>query len=287
MKSAAIYSRSSMGDHDRQREELHAKFGEMHGIVAEYQDNGPGSSALKLLVSAERTKPKLRLASLGSVKIIHGANDGIFNIVGASVASVRASLVDAFNIPDDAVAFVNGELILADHRLEANDTLEFVKQRGCKGVGDQVWTEEEFCKFFKITPEDLRAWIAQGLTVKRCLDGSVRITETAMDEFNRGRVIEAPLVSDLPKEVSTEEAATILGLSKDTVLKLRAAGLLEFRNAAPPGSSRPVYRFLLESVVRLRTSYETDEPTPKMPREPRRGRVTPQSKKYKHVKLED
>jgi hypothetical protein len=233
------------------------------------------------------TSRPVRPTSCGPVKIIHGANDGIFNVGGASVASVRASLVDAFNIPGEALAFVNGEVVRHDFRVRGNDTLEFVKQWGVKGVGDQVWTEEEFCQFFKITPEDLRAWIAQGLTVKRCLDGSIRITETAMDEFNRGRVIEAPLVSDLPREVSTEEAATILGLSKDTVLKLRAAGLLEFRNAAPPGSSRPVYRFLLESVVRLRTSYETDEPTPRLPKEPPRRRLRSGEKKYKHVKLDD
>lgn len=221
------------------------------------------------------------------VKIIHAANDGNFSVVGACVASIRASLVDAFNIPTDALSFVNGEQVGGDFRLRGDDSLEFVKQQGRKGVGDQVWTEEEFCHFFKITPEDLQAWIAQGLKVSRCLDGSIRITETAMDEFNRGRVIEAALVSDLPKEVSTEEAAAILGLSKDTVLKLRAAGLLEFRNAAPPGSSRPVYRFLLEAVVRLRTSYETDEPTPRLPKEPLRRRIRSGEKKYKHVKLDD
>lgn len=42
------------------------------------------------------------------------------------------------------------------------------------------------------------------------------------------------IMAELPKEVTTEEAATILGQSKDTVLKFREAGLLEFRNAAPP-----------------------------------------------------
>ena len=221
-------------------------------------------------------------ASCGSVKIIHGANDDIFNVAGVSVASVRASLRDAFNIPDEAVAFVNGESVPPAYRLQANDTLEFVKQWGRKGVGERVWTGEEFCQFFKISMEDLQAWIAQGLKVKRCLDGSIRITETSVDEFSRGKVLEAPIVSDLPKEVSTEEAATILGLSKDTVLKLRAAGQLEFRNAAPPGSSRPVYRFLLESVVRLRTSYETDEPTPEMPRQPIR-RAVKGKRKYKYI----
>lgn len=216
------------------------------------------------------------------VKIIHGANDGVFPVSGNSVATVRESLVDAFNIPGEALAFVNGEQTNDEFRLRGNDTLEFVKQAGRKGVGDRVWTGEEFCQFFKISTEDMQAWIAQGLKVKRCLNGSVRITESAMDEFNRGRVPEAPLTSELPKEVSTEEAATILGVSKDTVLKLRAAGLLEFRNAAPPGSSRPVYRFPLESVVRLRTDYDTDDPTPAMPREQPR-RAAGGKRLYKHI----
>ena len=90
-----------------------------------------------------------------------------------------------------------------------------------------------------------------------------------------------------PQEVGTAEAAEILGVSKDTVLKLKAAGLLEYRNMAPPDSSRPVFAFTLRSVMELRTSYEREEPTPPMPSEPQRRRVAPQSKKYKHVKLED
>ena len=218
----------------------------------------------------------------GPVKVIHGANDGSFAVAGAAVASVRASLVDSFNIPDDAEALVNGVAVLPAYRLNPHDTLEFVKRQGWKGVGDRVWTGEEFCQFFKIGPDDLREWIAQGLKVQRCLDGSVRITETAVDEFGRGRMPEATITKELPKEVSTEEAAAILGVSKDTVLKLRAEGLLEFRNAAPPGSSRPVYRYPLESVVRLRTAYETDEPTPAMPLEQPR-RVAKGKRLYKYI----
>lgn len=222
----------------------------------------------------------------GRVKVIHGANDDTFeNLVGVSVASVQASLVDAFNVPADAVAFVNGQSVDASYRLLDNDTLEFVKQQGRKSVGSQVWTDEEFCKFFQITRETLQAWIAQGLKVKSCLDSSIRITETAVDEFFGGKVIEAPVLSDVPKEVSTEEAAQILGQSKDTVLKLRATGLLQYRNAAPPGSSRPIYRFLLESVMKLRTSYGTDEPTPESPREPQRRAATGK-RKYKYIDYE-
>lgn len=78
----------------------------------------------------------LRLTSSGFVKIIHGANDGIFTVVGASVSRIRWSLGDAFNIPDEAIAFVNGEQVRGDFRLQANFTLEFVKQWGRKGATD-------------------------------------------------------------------------------------------------------------------------------------------------------
>jgi len=87
---------------------------------------------------------------------------------------------------------------------------------------------------------------------------------------------------NLPKEVGTAEAAQILGVTKDTVLKFRTAGLLKYRNAAPPGSSRPVYRFLLESVLELRTCYETEEPTAQLTREPHR-RQEKGKRKYKYI----
>lgn len=89
-----------------------------------------------------------------------------------------------------------------------------------------------------------------------------------------------------PQEVGTAGAAEILGVSKDTVLKLKGAGLLEYRNTAPPGSSRPVYAFTLRSVMELRTSYERDEPEVRRPVEPLRRRVKGQ-RKYKHLDTGD
>lgn len=74
-----------------------------------------------------------RLEAAGKVKVIHGANDDEFEIAGACVSQVRANLVDAFNIPGDALAFVNGEQVDASYKLKENDTLEFVKQAGVKG----------------------------------------------------------------------------------------------------------------------------------------------------------
>jgi excisionase family DNA binding protein len=90
----------------------------------------------------------------------------------------------------------------------------------------------------------------------------------------------------LPKEISTAEAAKILGVSKDTVLKLKQAGLLEYRTAGPPGSSRVVYRFLLASVMEFRTSYQADVPIPQIPSQPSRRQVRGRQQVFKHLRLE-
>lgn len=55
MKKAAIYTRSSTGDGDRQREEVHAKLGKEYEIVAEYSDLSPGSTDVKELFDAIAT----------------------------------------------------------------------------------------------------------------------------------------------------------------------------------------------------------------------------------------
>lgn len=113
------------------------------------------------------------------------------------------------------------------HILAAGEELLFAVEKGHKGVGSQVWTGEEFCKLFKITREDLDAWIAQGLKAKRVLDGSLRITETAVDDFFRGRVIESPYLS-------TDEAAAYCNVSKDAFY-----GRVERRKIEPlPGSGK-------------------------------------------------
>lgn len=91
----------------------------------------------------------------------------------------------------------------------------------------------------------------------------------------------------LPEEVSTAQAARILGVSKDTVLKLKAAGLLEYRNLAPPTSIRGVFRFLLASVLELRSNYQTDFPAPPSLPQPQRRRVRQsQEPKYKHLRVD-
>jgi hypothetical protein len=62
----------------------------------------------------------------------------------------------------------------------------------------------------------------------------------------------------LPREVSTAEAAKVLGVSKDTVLKLKSVGLLEYRSTGSPDSCRPVFAFTFRSVLELRTKVSSD-----------------------------
>jgi hypothetical protein len=77
---------------------------------------------------------------------------------------------------------------------------------------------------------------------------------------------------ELPDEVSTQEAAEILGCCKHTVLQYLDEGLLEWGNAAPPSSERPVYRITLRSVLELRLGYRWGSPHPPQPINPTQNR---------------
>jgi hypothetical protein len=67
---------------------------------------------------------------------------------------------------------------------------------------------------------------------------------------------------NLPEEVNSQQAARILGCCKHTVLQYLEAGLLEWRNTAPPCSNRPVYRFTLRSILELRLGYHRGSAKP-------------------------
>jgi hypothetical protein len=171
--------------------------------------------------------------------VTHGANEGFFPVAGEPVAAVRRGLATAFGIPDDALPMIGGRVVGPDHRLAPGEELLFAKEKGRKGVGSQVWTDEELCTFFKITREQLDAWIGQGLKAKPVLDGSLRITETAVDEFFRGRVIESPYLS-------TDEAAAYCNVSKDAFY-----GRVERRKIEPLSGSGKENRFTREQCDKM------------------------------------
>ena len=86
---------------------------------------------------------------------------------------------------------------------------------------------------------------------------------------------------ELPPEVSLSEAAEVLGVDKKTVIKYLRGGLLEWRNIAPPTSSRPTFRIKLESVLNLRTHYSTG---PEIEQAKRR-RVVPKRYESRYVHI--
>lgn len=94
------------------------------------------------------------MADRCSVKVIHGINDGTFALEGFSVASVSSSLIDAFNIPVDAIAFVNGTRVDMSCTLARNDTLEFCKPTGRKGIW-RMFTRAEILREYTGHPADI------------------------------------------------------------------------------------------------------------------------------------
>jgi hypothetical protein len=91
---------------------------------------------------------------------------------------------------------------------------------------------------------------------------------------------------NLPEEVTTQQAA-ILGCCKHTVLHYLEQWLLEWRNASPPCSPRPVYRLTLRSVLALRLGYQRGSPPPLQPVAPKKERrkaAAPPDYTPKHVR---
>ena len=61
------------------------------------------------------------------VRVVHGANETGLDVAGNSVSVVRRQLRDQFNIPDDAIAIVNGTTVDDGYILGEDDNLEFIR----------------------------------------------------------------------------------------------------------------------------------------------------------------
>jgi len=69
------------------------------------------------------------------VRVVHGANEQYFDISGKTVGSIRKSLKEVFNIPNDATPLVSGKEVNDDFIVEGGNLLEFLKVSGVKGQG--------------------------------------------------------------------------------------------------------------------------------------------------------
>jgi hypothetical protein len=79
---------------------------------------------------------------------------------------------------------------------------------------------------------------------------------------------------NLPREVTTREAAQILGCDPKIVTKYIRHGDLEWRDIAAPDSSRPNYRITIASVLKMRQSYRRSFPQVSGERQQPQRRVT-------------
>jgi hypothetical protein len=88
-----------------------------------------------------------------------------------------------------------------------------------------------------------------------------------------------------PPELSRQEAAAYLGVSVETLLQFHQAGLVRYRNASPPGSGKPRYRYPVADLDRLmQQGYRRDLPPPA--KAPRLRRQQPPPQTCEHLDLE-
>lgn len=98
--------------------------------------------------------------------------------------------------------------------------------------------------------------------------------------------LDAP-VPQLNEELSLREAAKELHCDPKTVIRYIEDGLLQWRNSAPPSSTRPRYRIKTDSVLQIRNSYRLGTPQavePERARKPRKRAVKSANYQPKHMR---
>lgn len=86
-------------------------------------------------VSTGSTQQTVQQASTvaNKVRVVHGANSGYYALSGKTIGDVRKGLKDAFSLPGDAIAEVDGKTVGDDFILAEGQNLEFSKLSGRKG----------------------------------------------------------------------------------------------------------------------------------------------------------
>ena len=90
-----------------------------------------------------------------------------------------------------------------------------------------------------------------------------------------------------PDEMSSRDAANYLGISPDTLNKLFRNGQLARRNASPPGSGKPRYRYRIADLDRMkREGFRLLAPSPSTPSTPKRQKRSTAKFKSRHLDLD-
>jgi len=169
------------------------------------------------------------------VKVIHGICDGSFNVAGSTVGAVRLSLIDAFNISTDAIAFVDGNQVEMSYRLQGGSCLEFCRQAGIKGrLG--MFTEAEIRRDYVGFPKEILDSLFRSLP-HDSLDGERKWFEPYVDAWLRVKIPPKEFDDGSDKVMPPSSAR----LSGETVTNLSPLQyrlievLLKKRTAAKPG----------------------------------------------------
>lgn len=214
----------------------------------------------------------------GPIKVISGPSDGVFDIAGTSVASVRVSLADAFNIPYFAIATVNGAGVNLQHVLVEGDVLVFVGVVGIKGSRLQDSNEQAAHSLLMCSPElqaiavELReSSLSRDAVIDRAimlvtkhfltafgpLDYEARATTRTLAELIAGplasvatdvRRIANQLDPPPPDLVDTSYVADKLGVSAKRISQLALAGEVPAAAIVPGTGEGKPWRFYRSKV---------------------------------------
>ena len=69
------------------------------------------------------------------IRVVHGSADALIDAAGQTIGQIQESLKHALNVPVEAFAFVNGQIVPEQYALRPGDAVEFVVQYGRKGGG--------------------------------------------------------------------------------------------------------------------------------------------------------
>jgi len=151
------------------------------------------------------------------MEIMHAAETVELDVPGLTVGQIRVVVKHSLNVGGQE-ARLDGHRVSDDVVvLDDNKTLEFIDIEGHKGVGDHVWTKEEWCRVFQATPEELDHHIGNGLRVLRLSDGQLRVTESSMDEYIAAQHGDQPPTALGERLHTPKEAAPLLKLNVQTV----------------------------------------------------------------------
>lgn len=181
---------------------------------------------------------------LEKVRVVHGANEGYFDLSGQTVGQTKKALRDVFNIPTEAEASIGGKQVGDDFILEAGQSLEFVKEAGVKGLPDHLkyfyrchldqvvaieqqcfshpWTAEDFVRVFR--PRKNMGFVYElkgkvvGYVFYELIESNIRILNIAVDPKHQRKGYGKELINELKRKLKRQNRVTITAEVRETNL---------------------------------------------------------------------